>query len=273
MQSKIEGILISKINFRERDIIGKVLLRSGHAVSVAFYGGRGGGKKNKSSTLELGYMLKIELAHSSKNSDMYSAKEWIPIWTYSKIRANYKAFCIMCFYIEVVAKICTFDDLHDEHRISAGEFQGPFRVLSNGIFYLEQGLQDDHNLASGSVAWFLGKLLLEQGFFPERKYCILCHTPFGGQIRPYILLPEHGGVGCFNCINREDLKINSALNVNHSKTNILSFLETVWTRTYPNLYAESSPVDPAMGRMLFQYFCAQHQFEATHFKTYSDTLF
>ncbi len=47
MQKKIEGILIKKIPYKERDIIGTLLLRSGMQVSAIFYGGAGGGKNKK----------------------------------------------------------------------------------------------------------------------------------------------------------------------------------------------------------------------------------
>ena len=48
MQSKIEGIVTSKIPYDERHIIANVILRNGKKVSVVFYGGRGGGPKQKS---------------------------------------------------------------------------------------------------------------------------------------------------------------------------------------------------------------------------------
>ncbi len=76
MNTKIEGILLSKLAHGERNLLVKLLLRSGKIISVMFYGGRGGGEKKKSSVLEIGTMLKVELARSKSNSELYSAKEW-----------------------------------------------------------------------------------------------------------------------------------------------------------------------------------------------------
>ena len=90
MQTKIEGILIRKIPYQDRHIIGTLLLRSGRKVSVLFYGGQGGGKKLKSSTLELGHMLRVELGRSKSTSDLYRAKEWSPIWIHEKIANNWR---------------------------------------------------------------------------------------------------------------------------------------------------------------------------------------
>ena len=52
MQTKIEGLILSKVPYDERHVIANLLLRSGRKVSVVFYGGRGGGKKQKSSILD-----------------------------------------------------------------------------------------------------------------------------------------------------------------------------------------------------------------------------
>ena len=72
----IEGILIRKTPFQERHVMGNVLLRNGKSLSVLFYGGQGGGKKSKPSTLELGHLFSITASPGKNYSDIIRAKEW-----------------------------------------------------------------------------------------------------------------------------------------------------------------------------------------------------
>ena len=117
MQTKIEGIVLSKIPYDERHIIAHLLLRSGRKVSVVFYGGRGGGKKQKSSIIELGFMLSVELNTNRTHSEIYHAKEWSLVWHHDLIRLDHTAFFMFCFYLAVINKISLNENLHyfDEH--------------------------------------------------------------------------------------------------------------------------------------------------------------
>ena len=68
---QLEGILVHKAIHKERDLIGTLLLRDGTLVNLYFYGGRGGGKSQKGSILELGFMLKVKLgSRIKKNQDI-----------------------------------------------------------------------------------------------------------------------------------------------------------------------------------------------------------
>ena len=80
---KVEGIVIQKTPFKERDIICHLLLRTGKTLAVYFYGGRGGGKKAKGSIIETGFMLSVELQRQRKTLDspMHIAKEYSLIWS------------------------------------------------------------------------------------------------------------------------------------------------------------------------------------------------
>jgi len=138
MQTKIEGIILSKAPFQDRHLICRVLLRSGKIVPVVFYGGSGGGKKNKGSTLEFGYMMKIELAHSKKSSDIYNAKEWLPIWSHQNIRLDHRAFSLLCFYLECAAKFSQEANLHESSEEFDHQSIGLFRAISSSIFYLDE---------------------------------------------------------------------------------------------------------------------------------------
>ena len=99
MQTKVEGLVLSKIPYDERHLIVNLLLRTGRKISVVFYGGRGGGKKQKSSIIELGFMLSVELSQAKTNTEVYHAKEWNMIWHHDLIRNNHNAFYLMCFFL------------------------------------------------------------------------------------------------------------------------------------------------------------------------------
>ncbi|MFZ8932963.1 MAG: hypothetical protein ACO20H_09715 [Bacteriovoracaceae bacterium] len=196
MKRKLEGLLISKIPFKERDLIGKILLRNGKCISVIFHGGRGGGTKKKSSVLELGFMMSIDLQWSRGGSDLYRAKEWNPIWTHQHIRNHTKAFYLLCFYCEVMGLISFEENLHDSD--DDGELQGLFRVVSNALFYCEKELGQKSFDIHKHLLLFLSKLLLEQGVFPRMESCRVCGN-FLNQFDTLSLISERGGFACERC--------------------------------------------------------------------------
>lgn len=203
MIQKIEGLLISKIPYQERHIIAKILLRNGKQVSVLFFGGAGGGKKQKSSILELGFMLKIELAASKSTNELYHAKEWDLIWSHQKIRLNHQAFYVMCFYLELVGKISPHDHLHDYTQNEFDgqlmqEFVGLFRVASNGLVHLEKTLEAGLATFESETTLFLGKLLIELGLFPHRTECAICGIELKN-VKELFLMPQQGGFVCSTC--------------------------------------------------------------------------
>ena len=210
MITKIEGILIRKIPYQDRHIIGTLLLRNGRKISVLFYGGQGGGKKHKSSTLEMGYMLRIELGRSKSTSELYLAKEWTPMWVHEKIRFNYKAFCLMCLILEIMDHMSTEDDLHDDFHSSDESMVGLFRVLSNALVHIESRMKSDSFDRSSELVIFLGKLLIEQGVFPERSSCVFCDQELEHASMIY-LVTDHGGFGCSECVGHlEDAVLSGA---------------------------------------------------------------
>ncbi|MBC7539412.1 MAG: recombination protein O N-terminal domain-containing protein, partial [Bacteriovorax sp.] len=140
MQTKIEGIVLSKIPYDERHIIAHLLLRSGRKVSVVFYGGRGGGVKQKSSVIELGFMLSVELRTSKSTGEIYHAKEWNLVWHHDLVRLDHSAFYVMCFFLEIINKVSPSENLHEVHEENV-EMVGLFTTLSNALVHLEKCLQ------------------------------------------------------------------------------------------------------------------------------------
>ncbi len=264
MTQKIEGILIAKVPIRERDVVGKLLLRSGKRVSVLFYGGQGGGKKMKPSSLELGHMLQIELKTSPEQQELYSAKEWTPLWTASSIRFNHQAFYFLCLMLEVAAKISLEDNLHDQHQQFDRESEGIFRVLSNAIFYLEDAAKNQHFKLGQHLPLFIGKNMLEQGIFPSLDDCISCGIPLGSHVQS-VLSPELGGFQCLSCFMLAN-KVNA--NIPDEEHNALyRFFEQVSQTRYAD-YQLMGELSTAQMLSIFKFFCYQFHWQLKDFLSY-----
>lgn len=258
MLLKIEGIVISKMPYKERHIIANLLLRSGRKVSIIFYGGRGGGTKQKSSTIEIGFMLSVELNHSNKSVEIYNAKEWNLIWHHNFIRNNHQAFYQMCFYSEVMSKISMMENLSEYHAEN-DEMVGLFSTLSNSIVLLEKSLEQKVFYPHSHSIIFFTKLFLHTGIYPERENCTLCGEAMGNFNDMYLIADE-GGFACPPCMNqRQTTGLQSGRelwelmgHIAHKKYSELSDLK---------LEFKSLP------KMLFHYFCFQNHFEAKDFKS------
>lgn len=258
MQTKIEGIVLSKIPYDERHVIAHLLLRSGRKVSVVFYGGRGGGKKQKSSVIELGFMLRVELNTNKTHSEIYHAKEWNLVWHHDHIRLDHTAFYLTCFYLEVINKISPSENLHDVHEENT-EMAGLFTVLSNALVHMEKSLEMKIFYPHSHATIFLTKILLHLGVFPEREHCTLCGEELS-KFNDMYLIAEEGGFACPPCMNqRKSYSVQSGRelwelvgHIAHSKYNELGSIK---------LEYKSLP------RMLFHYFCFQFHLEEKDFKT------
>ena len=127
MLTKIEGLILSKTPYGDRHLICRLLLRNGRKISAIFYGGQGGGKNQKGSLIEAGYMLKLELKRGSGKSEesVYSVKEFSPIWQHKKIRENFNAYYLLCFFVEITEKISQREDLKADFSISESVYS-PF---------------------------------------------------------------------------------------------------------------------------------------------------
>jgi len=166
MREKIEGLILSKHPQGERNLVSKVLLRNGKKISVLFFGGQGGGKKQKSSIVEPGYLLEIQLqSKKGHRGELYSTNEWKLSWGHQQVRNNHQAFFLLCFFVEVLNKVSMEDDLLED--FTGDEDTGHFKVLSNALFYLDKCLTEDNFELSTHTAFFLSKLMVELGIAPE----------------------------------------------------------------------------------------------------------
>jgi recombinational DNA repair protein (RecF pathway) len=203
MQTKVEGLLLSKIPHQERHLIGHALLRSGKKIPVLFYGGRGGGEKMKGTTLELGTMLRIELVRTRSTVEMAKAREWQPIWAPGQVRYNFRAFAFLCFILEVAEKMALPGELHDDNASHDQDSEGIFRVISNAVHRTDSLAKQDSVSWESELILFLCKLLIEVGVAPDLSACTHCANAFSPN-EPIQLSPAHGGFSCYGCLNPEE---------------------------------------------------------------------
>lgn len=262
MQIKIEGIVLSKLLYRDRDMICHLLLRNGKEVSILFYGGKGGGKHMKPSLLELGYMLQVELKNTKPHLGMYVANEWNILWQYRTIRNDYRAFYLLCFYLELLGKISVSDNLHDEHRDYDKNSEGIFRSASNALFYLEEAISKQELLYQGQLFLFLSRLIFEMGVLPLNTTCLFC----GRSLVDFNVLDfvfDQGGFSCLECVGEiEDLCGHE----NTAKMTWRLLMES--SRVSYRDYAKINVADKSVNILLFDYLCYQFNLKRTDFKTH-----
>lgn len=258
MQTKIEGIVLSKIPYDERHIIAHLLLRSGRKVAVIFYGGRGGGKKQKSSVIELGFMLRVELRTSNSHGDIYHAKEWALLWHHEGIRLDHGAFYLMCFFLEVINKISPIENLYDVHEENV-EMVGLFASLSNALVHLEKCLEEKLFYPHSHAVIFLTKILLHLGVFPEREQCTLCGEDLQ-KFNDMYLIAEEGGFACPLCMNQ---RTAYSIQSGRELWELVGHIAHTKYQDLGNIKLEFK----SLPRMLFHYFCFQFHFEEKDFKT------
>jgi recombinational DNA repair protein (RecF pathway) len=197
----IDGVILQKIPYKERDLITKVLTRDGRSLSLYVYGGAGGGKKQKPSKWEVGHLVKFKL-QDKKSTHSQSDMLWNPTdveikWEPKFIRYNVEAFFLLCFYVEIASRLSiSFDK---ENLSTDKSEEGLFNVVSNGIFYLDHSLETKNFHTNSHLLFFLSKLLFQLGVLPELDECLICHENFDE--KKSVLNIEQGGFICSNCTN------------------------------------------------------------------------
>lgn len=264
MITKVEGIILSKTPFKDRHLICRLLLRSGEKISAIFYGGQGGGTKKKSSFLELGHLVKLELTRAKATAQIFSVKEWSLSWHHNEIRKNHKAFYLLCFFLEVSDKVVVDANLFDDLYNDSSNLESMFKVLSNAIFYLEKRALGSSDNFSVDLFVFLAKTLIEQGVFPERTHCVLSGHELT-DVSEMALLNEQGGFADASCINEDmrDLKVNST-----DSKKLWSLLCQVAISKYGE-FEKIEDVPKEFSNRLVDYLCYQVQMNRFDFKTLS----
>lgn len=254
MRTKVEGLLISKIPFGDKHFIGKLLLRSGKKISAVFYGAKGGGKKRSSSLADLGHMLAVELGRSKHGEHLYPAKEWSLIWAPKKIREDYKALSLMSLYFEIVSKFCLEDHLEEGEDVH----DGPFRVLSNAVFFLEDSLKRGDFKPYEQLLLFLGKVFHDQGIFPKMSSCVFCDRDLEG-LNQMSLVYDQGGFSCNLCLGPQSEGVGR---------DAWKFLKEVRSTTYQEFSFKSLEFQSikSLCQLLLGHFCYQFHLEEKQFR-------
>ncbi len=267
----LEGIIIYKTAYKERDLICKLLLRSGKLVTLYFYGGRGGGKAQKGSILEVGYMVKVTMAPRRKklDQDILIAKEWKLLWESANIRANFQAFYLVSFFFEVAQKIAIDEDLKYLGEFEE-EHQGIFNVLSNAIFNIDKSVKENNFQPHPQLFLFLIKLSYHLGIVPNYKSCQHCNVDLK-TIDLVKFEPHNGGFTCYDCLIQKDESLSEnryLFEELKSSKQLVNFIEHSLGVNYKN-YTDLLDISRGSCEAMFNYFCYQFHFQASQFKTWS----
>ncbi len=256
--NKVKGIVLTKKVFQDRHLICDLLVESGAKIAVIFYGGQGGGKKSKSSLLELGYVLDVTLArYKSNHQGIYSAKEFKLSWYHEQIRNDYSAFYTLCFFTEIISKVATEDDLSigDNHQ------QGIFRVLSNGVFHIEDSLKNEQFEKQTHLTLFISKLIFELGITPQLDHCILSEVSLE-EIPEFQLQFDKGGFAHKDYLTKEGFS-------NHK--DLWRTLKIIWNLNYKD-YLNIKSLEPNIAHTLYYYFLYQIQVKPEQVRSASSVL-
>lgn len=265
---QIEGIVIQKTPFKERDVICQLLLRSGKNLSVYIYGGRGGGKKAKGSIIEIGFMLRIELQRQKKTLEtpMPIAKEYNLIWKSDHIRNNYQALCLQSFYFELIKKITVGDELEEG---ILEEHEGLFNVLSNALFYLDKSLEQSHFQLEQHLFLFLAKVMVQLGVNPDTENCLYCHEEL--KKNEFCLFVTHeGGFSCHECQTQKDEFLSDNMQLKEEFQNSTVYreqLKKAFSLTFKN-YFDLEQINRTLNTMSFHYLNFQFEFKTDQYKTW-----
>lgn len=261
MKTKVDGILIQKTPYQDRHLICQLLLRSGKRISVMFFGGQGGGKKMKVSGLELGHLVAMEINPGRTSQEMYTCKEWSTTWEHEHVRHQHQAFWLMCFYLEVIKYLSGEDQLHDLNRDADDSQIGLFRVLSNALFHIEKSLRDQQFRLHDEWLLFMGKILIEQGVFPERKECVLSGTVLNQQ-QKLALLSDRGGFAIVDYMGHTE----EARAIGDAGTELWVHLGRIANQKYSEIEKLHLSGDHIVHALL-DYLCFQLQWQKKQFKS------
>lgn len=203
-----EGIVISKIPYKERDLIVKLLLRNGLMGSFYVYGGQGGGKHHKPTQFEAGSMMKIHIKESgpkaTEGSELMIAAEYQRNWDPKFVRHDIQAFYLMCLYFEILLKVV--QPFHPKESSPAHtESEGIFSVISNALFYLDESLSNKNFIPEQQLSLFMVKLLFHLGIMPDTDHCGLCSSDLM-EARGVSFVTASGHFACHQCVSGENDK-------------------------------------------------------------------
>ncbi len=268
MHMNIEGIVIHKTPYKERDLICNLLLRSGKTLSVYFYGGQGGGKSQKGSILDLGAMVTVTLAPRKKKleTEVQIAKEYNLIWASRKIRDDFQAFYLSTFYFEYLGKIAISENIDDVH---ATDHEGLFNVLSNALFYLDSSVSKGEFNLHVQLFMFLSKLTVQLGINPDTDSCLFCATDLEKQ-NMFAFDAQNGGFICADCLSKQGETVSENVTLQYEYQNSVLLRRTLKNALHLPFkdYALLSGMTQGLTAAEFQYINYQLGFTPDQFNTW-----
>jgi DNA repair protein RecO len=250
-----QGLILQKFPYRERDLIVKTLSPKGQLMNVVFYGGKGGGTKKKSSLVELGHCLNLQMNRKKLNDDkMLVAKEWALHWNPQKIRENHQAYYLMNFYFEMILKL----NIESDEQYESDEHKELYILLSNALFYLEKDLTAETFSLFDHLNVFLAKFINYLGILPDLSDCLYCGKKLE---HTYVIDSANGGFNC--CLSekpkKEDLDVSKR---------VREVLAHVLINKYEDAISMNKQ-DSQVANVLFHYFCYQFHLTPQSFKSAS----
>lgn len=263
--NQLEGILLTKTPFKDKNIIGHVLLRSGFKVSVMFYGGQGGGKKHKGSILQLGYLLSFNISgQRSESFDILSSNQYQEKWYHNDITNQAKAFYLLCFFNEFLDKFSPTAHSKHDLEVPGDSHVGLFRLLSNAIFRLQSECLEKSYNHYNELGIFLVKSLVELGIFPDTSYCVVSGHRIG-ESDSIILSADNGGFSFEELSSTRKSQIHASEPMNLAyKMKLISESKYLDIKGVSFTQIECSE--------LFNFVCYQQHVRQNEFKTFSMIL-
>lgn len=143
----------------------------------------------QASPLELGHLISAELNLFKRNHQgLYASREYSLSWHHSRLRNDYHAFYLLCFYLELITKMAAEDEL--AQRDFGSDHCGLFRVLSNAIYHLENSWSAA--CSTKHLALFLAKLIIELGITPNLQRCLYSNQELS-RLQDFQLVFDQGG--------------------------------------------------------------------------------
>lgn len=251
-----EGIVVNKVPYKERDLIVKLLLRSGNVASFYVYGGQGGGKKSKPMLYELGCMMRVqpkEQRSKLDGSELLVASEAVRTWEPQHVRHNVQAFYMMCLYFEIIQKFALpYEAGQSEY---ASDHEGVFSVVSNAIFHVDDALGKQKFEAAQHLNLFLIKLLHHLGIMPDTDNCSYCSCSLI-EAKGVTFLADRGQFACLSCVTADD------------ERGLLFRIKKGFQTKYTD-YSELTGTQMREADKLIQFFCHHFHLRPVELKTYS----
>lgn len=241
------------------------MLRNGQLGELLVYGGKGGGRHQKGSEVEIGHLCRWEVTNLKKSSEsgLIGVKNPTAVWRHNHIRNQFRAYALTCLFSEIILKLAPVYEFHPEMGDHNLDHVGHFRVLSNALFLIDQSVSPEKMenklektfLPSKHLALFLAKLMQELGLYPLLEKCLFSELKIADHAEENIYLMQEQGGFAIEGHQSDDRNF-----YNHRA--IYNFLCKVRTTRYQDFSLEDSLEGDDL-KVLLDYF-----FYHTHLKSF-----